>query len=73
MVNLWRGLLSLMPLYQLRENSALRWFGLIEGKRVPPALFKPACEECSLFEICLPKATSALDRLGRAAKELFKV
>ncbi|MBI4662853.1 MAG: Dna2/Cas4 domain-containing protein, partial [Verrucomicrobia bacterium] len=41
--------------------------------QIPKAVFKPACEECSLFEICLPKITGASDRLARAAKGLFSV
>ena len=40
--------------------------------RVPAAIFKPACEECSLFEICLPKATAAESRAGRLSAALFK-
>lgn len=40
--------------------------------RIPPAVFKPACEECSLFEICLPKATCVENRAGRLCRELFR-
>jgi CRISPR-associated exonuclease Cas4 len=39
---------------------------------IPPAIFKPACEECSLFEICLPKATGADGRAIRLSRDLFK-
>lgn len=38
---------------------------------IPPAVFKDACEECSLFHLCLPKATSADSRARRLARELF--
>jgi CRISPR-associated exonuclease Cas4 len=38
---------------------------------LPPAVWKPACEECSLFEICLPRITSAADRAARVARALF--
>jgi CRISPR-associated exonuclease Cas4 len=55
------------------ENAIAELHRLMEQGRVPPAQFKPACEECSLFETCLPKATSASNRLAHAAKELFKV
>ena len=40
---------------------------------LPAAVFKPACEECSLFEICLPKATGAVDRATRLASALFEI
>ena len=43
-----------------------------EIPRLPPAVWKPACEECSLFEICLPKATSADSRAERLAGQLFQ-
>lgn len=42
-------------------------------ERLPPAVFKPACEECSLFEICLPKATAVENRAARLSRDLFKV
>jgi CRISPR-associated exonuclease Cas4 len=38
---------------------------------LPRAVFKPACEECSLFEICLPKAASEGGRAERLARQLF--
>ncbi len=60
-------------LRQLTENAIAELHRLIEQAQVPPAVFKPACEECSLFEICLPKVTSSGDRFERVAKGLFKV
>ncbi len=39
---------------------------------LPPAVFKPACEECSLFETCLPKATGGDSRAARLARQLFE-
>lgn len=45
---------------------------LLETKIVPPAVFKTACEECSLYEICLPKLTSRPRELVRAAIRLFQ-
>ncbi len=39
---------------------------------LPPAVFKPACEECSLYEICLPRVTSQPESLHRAAERLFE-
>jgi CRISPR-associated exonuclease Cas4 len=40
---------------------------------LPAAVFKPACEECSLFEICLPKATGADSRAAQLARALFEI
>lgn len=39
---------------------------------IPAAVFKPACEECSLFDICLPKASCADNRVDRLTRDLFK-
>jgi CRISPR-associated exonuclease Cas4 len=39
---------------------------------LPPAVWKPACEECSLFNICLPRVISAPDKLAKAAAALFR-
>ncbi len=47
----------------LRESTA----------RVPPAVFKPACEECSLFDLCLPQATCAESRAKRLARQVFEI
>ena len=41
--------------------------------RLLPAIWKPACEECSLFDICLPKATAADSRAARLAAQLFQI
>jgi CRISPR-associated exonuclease Cas4 len=46
---------------------------LAGGGAVPHAVFKPACEHCSLFEICLPRATSDLKRAARLTGRLFEV
>jgi len=40
---------------------------------LPPAVFKPACEECSLFAICLPRATGADNRAAQLARQLFQI
>jgi len=60
-------------LRQLTENATAELHRLIEQAQVPAAVFKPACEECSLFEICLPKLTSAPASLQRAARRLFEI
>ena len=41
--------------------------------QLPPAVFKPACEECSLFEICLPRLTSRTAQIERANERLFQI
>jgi len=46
---------------------------LLDSQRVPPAIFKPACEECSLFNVCLPKATRTGSRAARLAGQLFEI
>lgn len=56
----------------LVERSLAELRELLNSQRVPPAVFKPACEECSLFEICLPKATSEDSRAQRLARQLFQ-
>jgi CRISPR-associated exonuclease Cas4 len=41
---------------------------------LPPARYMEGrCEECSLFEICLPRLTSRSDSLSRAARQLFQI
>lgn len=42
------------------------------SSQLPLATYKPACEECSLFNICLPKATEAENRNARLATNLFR-
>jgi CRISPR-associated exonuclease Cas4 len=44
-----------------------------EIPRLPPAVWRPACEECSLFDLCLPKATAADSWAERLAASLFQI
>ena len=70
-------------LRKLTEHAVGELHRLVEGFQMadlrlqmpalPAAVFKPACEECSLFEICLPKATSAPGGVARAAHRLFEI
>lgn len=39
---------------------------------LPVAVYKDACEGCSLFEICLPRATSGEGRADRLSRQLFE-
>jgi CRISPR-associated exonuclease Cas4 len=59
-------------LRKVTEDALTELHGLIASGSVPAAVFKPACEECSLFNICLPKMTSHPPGLARAARELFE-
>lgn len=43
-----------------------------EIPKLPPAVWKPACKECSLHEICLPKATGE-HRTDRLARQLYEI
>jgi len=61
-----RGLQALLG---LSESSDLK----SEIAPLPGAVFKPACEECSLFDICLPKVTEAGNRVERQARQLFEI
>ncbi len=54
------------------ELTARQLHELLTPGRVPPAVYKPACEECSLFQTCLPKATGEDGRATRLAKQLFQ-
>ena len=51
--------------------AALR--ALEESGAVPAAIFKPQCEECSLFPMCLPQITSLPPQVTRAAEQLWSV
>jgi CRISPR-associated exonuclease Cas4 len=61
-----------LELRALVERSLAELRGLLDSQRVPAAVFKPACEECSLFEICLPKAAGEDSRAERLARRLFQ-
>lgn len=39
---------------------------------LPPAQYRPACQECSLYDICLPRATAGDGRPERLARQLFE-
>jgi CRISPR-associated exonuclease Cas4 len=56
----------------LTEQAINQLHRLIDAEQVPLAQFKPACEECSLFEICLPRVTSQPASLRRVMSQLFE-
>lgn len=57
----------------LTEEAIQQLHRLLALEQVPPAEFKPACEECSLYRICLPEITSVPPGLARAARALFEI
>lgn len=66
-------------LRQLTGNAIAQLHTMLDAQlstlnpQLPPAVFKPACEECSLFEICLPKVTSLSASVARAGRNLFQI
>ncbi len=54
------------------EATAAQLHALLVSGQVPPAVYKPACEECSLFSICLPKATGVDSRAKRLTQALYR-
>jgi len=57
----------------LTEQAIADLHALVDSSAVPPAVFKPACEECSLYTLCLPKATCAESRANRLSRQLFEI
>lgn len=56
----------------LTEKTIADLHALLDSTVIPRAVFREACEECSLYEICLPKATGADSRAAQLAGQLFK-
>lgn len=54
------------------EQAVTALHRLLADQTVPPAGFKPACEECSLFDICQPKVVESPGRMDRLARQLFQ-
>jgi len=67
-----RDVLFSPELRSLTEQTINELHYLVEAGQVPPAQFKAACEECSLFKICLPRVTSQPASLRRATAQLFE-
>jgi CRISPR-associated exonuclease Cas4 len=57
----------------LVEGAIAELHLLLKTQHAPSAVFKPACEECSLFEICLPKASSTDSPAERLARQRFQI
>ena len=56
----------------LTEKTVAELHDLLDSTAIPRAEFREACEECSLYEICLPKATGTGSRAAQLAGQLFK-
>ena len=56
----------------LTEKTIAELHALLDSTAIPRAEFREACEECSLYEICLPKATGTGNRVAQLAGQLFK-
>ena len=56
----------------LTEKTVAELHALLDSTAIPRAEFREACEECSLYEICLPKATGTGSRAAQLAGQLFK-
>lgn len=54
------------------EDAVAELRRMVEAGTVPVAVFKLACEECSLYRICLPQITSRPSSLAKAASDLFR-
>jgi len=67
-----RDVLFTPELRSLTELAIGELHRLADAEQAPPAQFKPACEECSLFKICLPRVTSQPASLRRATAQLFE-
>jgi CRISPR-associated exonuclease Cas4 len=61
-----------VQLRQATEDAVAALHRLVEAGAVPAAVFKSACEECSLYSICLPQITSQSRSFAQAAHELFR-
>lgn len=46
---------------------------LLAEDRIPAAEYREACEECSLFRVCLPAVVSRPEVVAQASRRLFEV
>ncbi len=63
-----RAISELHTLFETLLGSS----GVSNVSPLPAAVWKPACEECSLHNICLPKATMANSRALDLGRDLFQ-
>ena len=60
-------------LRELTESAIRDLHALTESDAIPAAIFKPACEACSLFEVCLPRITANPDAMATESEALFRI
>jgi len=60
-------------LRQATESAIIAMRQLAESGQIPSATFKPQCEECSLYDICLPQISANPDKARTAAQRIFEV
>jgi CRISPR-associated exonuclease Cas4 len=56
----------------LTEKTVAELHSLLDSTAIPRAEFREACEECSLYEICLPRATGMGSWAAQLSGQLFK-
>jgi CRISPR-associated exonuclease Cas4 len=67
-----RAVVFTPALRRLTEDAIAAVHALLGSGAVPPAIYKPACAECSLFDLCLPRLTASPEPAARAAAALFR-
>jgi hypothetical protein len=65
----WSGRFVLVP----TEQAVADLHRLLGDAALPAAVFKPACEECSLYDICLPRVTASPEKAAHAARRIFEI
>ena len=53
------------------ERAAAETHALQTSDSLPPAVLKPSCEECSLYDVCLPQVTSQPPEFARVLRQLY--
>ncbi|MCJ8503089.1 CRISPR-associated protein Cas4 [Desulfatitalea alkaliphila] len=53
------------------EAAAQRLHALVSGRRTPPAVYSPACDNCSFLESCLPKTLNRRSSVRQYLKEVI--
>ncbi len=54
------------------EEAVFRLHGLLDSRKIPPAVLKPQCRGCSLREHCLPEAAARPARANALRLGLFR-
>lgn len=66
--------IELTPVLRQRTEDAVCGLrALLQSGQVMPASYREACEECSLYSMCIPRATGDAGRAARLARQLFQI